>query len=43
MTRQKGSYETNEADDAEDDNSDDSSDLALRMKEPLTIREEEEE
>lgn len=44
MTRQKGSYNTNEMEDMEDDDDEDSdgSDPALQMKEPLTIREEEE-
>lgn len=44
MTRQKGSYNTNEMEDMEDDDDEysDGSDPALQMKEPLTIREEEE-
>lgn len=43
MSRQKGSYDTNEMDeDAEGaDEESDGSDPALQMKEPLTIREEE--
>lgn len=43
MSRQKGSYDTNEMhDDVEDgDEESDGSDPALQMKEPLTIREEE--
>lgn len=44
MSRQKGSYDTNEMDEVEDDDEEsDGSDPALRMKEPLTIKEEEEE
>lgn len=43
MSRQKGSYDTNEVDaDAEGaDEESDGSDPALQLKEPLTIREEE--
>lgn len=43
MSRQKGSYDTNETDaDAEGaDEESDGSDPALQMKEPLTVREEE--
>lgn len=46
MSRQKGSYDTNEMDDDDDDaegadEESDGSDPALQMKEPLTIREEE--
>uniref|UniRef100_A0A3B5KMG2 Uncharacterized protein n=1 Tax=Takifugu rubripes TaxID=31033 RepID=A0A3B5KMG2_TAKRU len=43
MSRQKGSYDTNEMDDDAEgaDEESDGSDPALQMKEPLTIREEE--
>ncbi|XP_056883734.1 small cell adhesion glycoprotein homolog [Takifugu flavidus] len=43
MSRQKGSYDTNEMDDEAEgaDEELDGSDPALQMKEPLTIREEE--
>lgn len=44
MTRQKGSYNTNETDGMGNDNKESNgSDLALQMKEPLAVREEEEE
>lgn len=45
MSRKKGSYDTNEMDDAEDEEEEetDGSEPALRLKEPLTSREEEEE
>lgn len=39
MSRQKGTYDTNEMDDNDEES--DGSDPALQMKEPLTIREEE--
>lgn len=43
MSRQKGSYDTNETEDGAEgaDEESDGSDPALQMKEPLTIREEE--
>lgn len=41
MSRQKGTYDTNETDGVEDSGEEsDASDPALQMKEPLTIREE---